>query len=199
MGKRVYPEWVDGSTQNGLTLSNTEITTENTAETTNNNFVSGDTTSHFSKPLLSMQKAVSHVWDIQPGGYAGSIITQLTNTNAKGQRKEWAISPPMTAIEVIAFGLWYGEEYPEVSIPKKPETLYEKTLEFRSHRGYPDYINLYAPEEVARLLHHQPAETDNPSQETEATRVNGQVISPEKQAEMNAIMTNLLEGTNANG
>lgn len=76
-------------------------------------------------------EAVCMVYQIEAGGWAGTLLAQLTGTSKKGQRKEYACDFTRPS-EIVAFGYWYMAKYKQSSPPTTAETLYERVQEFKA-------------------------------------------------------------------
>jgi hypothetical protein len=87
--------------------------------------------------------AVQDAFKLNPSdtGFAKVLEAQLTGRSKKGKRGEFVLEKPMNAHEILAFGEWWVEqaklnEWSQKTPPTSAETLYERALEFRSHRNY---------------------------------------------------------------
>lgn len=87
-----------------------------------------------------VQEAVAWVFKVKPGGFAGTLGSQLSGTATKGRRAEWNIAPGLDPLEIVAFGIWYNAIY-EDKPPTTAETLYERALQFRDSYEYPEALN----------------------------------------------------------
>ena len=109
------------------------------------------------KVTREMQIAVCDVFNAKPGGYAGRIGQQLLGTAPDGKRHQYNITPAMTAFEVVAFGLWYRETYPDkhggkVYAPSTAETLSERVQQFRDDTTKHAKKMALAEQRLARLV-----------------------------------------------
>jgi biotin operon repressor len=174
-----------------LANDSTEPTTKPTTKPTNKASLPDGNKPASSNPIPSMQDAVAHTWNIKPGGYAGKLITQLTGKNASGQRKQWAIAPPMTPIEVLAFGLWYEDAYPDASMVEKAEALHEKVLKFRDDPDYADYLHdgQTLAEDLMEPRRQQP---DEPEDDQDGEVIDQPTISDEQAQQVEGVMSALL-------
>jgi DNA-binding transcriptional regulator YhcF (GntR family) len=87
--------------------------------------------------------AVQDAFKLNPSdtGFAKVLEAQLTGRSKKGKRGEFALEKPMNAHEILAFGEWWANlamlnEWSQKTPPTSAEALYERALEFRSHRNY---------------------------------------------------------------
>lgn len=87
-----------------------------------------------------IQEAVAWAFKVKPGGFAGTLGSQLSGTATKGKRAEWNIEPGLDPLEIVAFGIWYNAMY-EDKPPTTAETLYERALQFRDSYEYPEALN----------------------------------------------------------
>jgi len=85
--------------------------------------------------------AIGEVWpDLKDAcGYRGKMRKFMLGECVKAD-KEWhthQLSRPVTPEEVLSFGKWYTQKYPDLSMPTKPETLEKMWSEFRVNGKQP--------------------------------------------------------------
>jgi hypothetical protein len=78
-----------------------------------------------------MQTAIQDGLKVKPGGFNGTLARQLLGLSDKGERKSFLLSPPMTPVEVVAFGQWFHELYPNATPPTSAERLRDRVQQFR--------------------------------------------------------------------
>lgn len=83
-------------------------------------------------PLLDpFADAISKVWKTRATGLVNNIKYMMLGT-AKGG--EWAGSnfdPPTNPAEILAFGKWWKQKHPDLTIPNKPEKIQRWFYEYR--------------------------------------------------------------------
>jgi hypothetical protein len=111
----------------------------------------------------SVQKAVNDVFKHgNPAmyGVSGDIAHMMLGTAVKKAYAEYNFANPVTEIEVMAFGLWYGKKRDrngsQLNYPTRPEAILGQFEEFRMS---PDYRKHMA----AAVLSTEPKQPETPS------------------------------------
>ncbi|PJF20837.1 MAG: hypothetical protein CUN56_14155 [Phototrophicales bacterium] len=94
---------------------------------------------------------VEHFFPTHSTGYATKIAQQLAGKAKSGQRKDYAISPPMDAVEACAFAYWLREGERLEQLPERAERIQERAMQFRALTNHFEHVN-FARYTLAELM-----------------------------------------------
>jgi len=77
-----------------------------------------------------IQAAMMLGWGLDPGAYAGKRAKQLLGVG-EGEWGKHNISPAMTPVEIVAYGIWYRRTFPDQQPVAKPEQVWDYVSRFR--------------------------------------------------------------------
>lgn len=96
------------------------------------------------KQLSDWQQLVAVVENFFPTdsiGYAAKLAQQLAGTAKSGQRKEFASTPAMNAVEACAFAYWLREGERLERLPERAERIQERVMQFRALGNHFEHVN----------------------------------------------------------
>lgn len=106
-----------------------------------------DTRLKYTASEQTMQASVAYAFGIARGGFAGKRAQQLLGT-ANGKVKEHNISPAMNPTEIVGFGLWYRQQFPEQQMVGQAEQIANYVLRYR------DYLQALSKDRLANFWKH---------------------------------------------
>lgn len=91
-----------------------------------------------------IQAAMKLGWGLDPGAYAGKRAKQLLGVG-EGEWGKHNISPAMTPVEIVAYGIWYKRSFADQQPVSKPEQVGDYVSRFR------DWMQAREPEDQVTI------------------------------------------------